>query len=447
MIHFINQKIILPSSDLLQNLTISRKFSFLIESQFWSREKLLNYQEIQLQKLLKHASENVPFYSEWFHKNKLKITDIKNHSDLYKLPIISKTEIRKTPEKFIAKNVPGNHLIRLNSSGSTGEPFEYFLSRDAYSMKYAAALRGWTWMGYKLGDTYTKLSQNKRSSKIKRLQDFINRSFYIYIPDLSRNSLENIISTLQKDKPLFLRSYPDPLFFIAKILQDKNMILTGIRAINSTGNILTPEARKLIEERFNCPVYDSYSCEGGALFYEGPERENYLGSMEYAISEVLDKNHNETNGEVAGMHITTDLHNYAMPMIRYNTQDMVEKSTLNAKSGHNLIGFKSIIGRENDILITPSGNLLIVHLFTIYFEYFDCIKQFQIEQTQKDLFIFRLVVDGKFTSEIHKQIQKYWQEFLGKNVQVNIEIHENIPVLYSGKRRFLIRNPEIKLDF
>ncbi len=447
MYQFLNETIILPANDLFQNLKISEKYSFLQQSQFWDKTKLIKYQEDQLHKLITHSFENVPFYNEWFNDHNLKPADIAKVADLKKLPVLSKTEIRKTPEKFIAKNIPRKSVIRLNSSGSTGEPFEYFLSRDAYSMKYAAAIRGWTWMGYRLGDPYIKLSQNRRSSRIKKLQDIINRSFYLYIPDLSRKSLENIIFALQKSKPVFLRSYPDPIFFIAKILREKNIILNGIKAINSTGNILTTEARKLIEERFNCPVYDSYSCEGGALFYEGPDRVNYLGSMEYAISEVLDKNFQEINGEDSGMHITTDLHNFAMPMIRYNTQDLVEKSYVRPSCGRQLIGFKKIIGRENDILITPSGNLLIVHLFTIYFEYFESIKQFQVEQTQPQEFIFRLVVDDSFSREIKSQVHKYWQEFLGKNVRLSIEIHEQIPLQYSGKRRFLIRNPEIKLVF
>jgi phenylacetate-CoA ligase len=314
-------------------------------------------------------------------------------------------------------------------------------------MKYAAALRGWTWMGYQLGDPYAKLSQNKRSSGLKKLQDFINRSSYIFIPDLSRDSLRKIIKLLLKQKPLFLRCYPDPLYFIAKILKEENSKLHGIKALNTTGNILSTEARNLIEKSFNCPVFDSYSCEGGALFYEGPDRDAYLGSMEYAITEVLDHNYTEVNPGQTGLHITTDLHNFAMPLIRYNTRDLVEKSSSQTSSGMQLYRLNKIIGRENDILITPSGNLLIVHLFTIYFEYFDSILQFQIEQIQSHEFVFRLVVKDSFNSDIKNQIFTYWQNFLGKNVILRIEIHENIPVLYSGKRRFLIRNPEIKLTF
>ena len=62
------------------------------------------------------------------------------------------------------------------------------------------------------------------------------------------------------------------------------------KAINTTGNILTPDARKKIEKAFGAPVFDSYSCEASAQFFEGPDRKAYLASMEYAITEVIDNN-------------------------------------------------------------------------------------------------------------------------------------------------------------
>ena len=445
MIHFINEKLILPLSDIFQGLSISQNLDFLLISQFWSKEQLINFQEVKLNNLLRYVYLNVPFYSDWFKENNLNPEDIKQLGDLKRLPVLSKSEIRNNPEKFVSKTFDKKRSVRLNSSGSTGEPFEYFLSRSAYSMKYAAAIRGWSWMGYRLGDPYAKISQNERSSGLKKIQDLINRSYYLYTPDLSESGLKKIIYILEKQKPHFVRSYPDPLFFIAQVLQKNNKKLTGIKAINSTGNILSPEARRIIEARFNCPVFDSYSCEGGALFYEGPSRDNYLGSMEYAITEVLDNKFSEVEAEETGMHITTDLHNYAMPLIRYNTQDLVEKSSRESSCGRELNGFNKIIGRENDVLITPSGNMLIVHLFTIYFEYFSSIKQFQIEQTGSDEFIFRLIVDKTYSPETEKQIFNHWQKELGRDVKLRIEIHDEFPFLFSGKRRFLIRNPEIKL--
>jgi phenylacetate-CoA ligase len=445
MTHFVHERMILPVNDLFQGLSIYKNLNFLKNSQWWSGEMLISYQEIRLRNLIRFAYEHVPFYKDWFYKHNLNPSDIFYISDLKKLPVISKSEIRKSPHFFTATNKDLQKYLILNSSGSTGEPFRYLISRDAYSMKYAAALRGWFWMGYSLGDFYAKLSQNKRTKAVKKIQDIVNKCLYIYIPDLSSGTIQKIIFKIEKEKPEFVRCYPDPLLFIAKALRADKKCLNGIKAINCTGNILTSEARAIIEERFCCPVFDSYSCEGSAVFFEGPTRENYLGSMEYAITEVTDNNGEDVKLGEPGMHITTDLWNYTMPLIRYNTQDLVIKSESFSSCGRQLMSFSKIIGRDNDVLITPSGNLLIVHLFTIYFEYFDSIIQFQVEQKRLDEFVFRLVVNETFTSGTKSKILDYWQNFLGKNVKLSLETHDSIPNLYYGKRRFLIRNPEIKL--
>ncbi len=446
MCNLLSRNIFLPLSDKQQGLSIGPKLAFLEKSQFWSRAELETFQQERLQWLVKHAYESVPWYRETFKRLKLTPADIATVEDLHKIPIISKDIIRKeVGEKFVSTAVAEKDKMRFFSSGSTGEPFLYYLSRDAYSMKYAAAIRGWQWMGYEMGEPYAKLSQNKRFGWKKKLQDKINRSFYYFIPDLKPSTLHNIIKQLQRDKPIYIRCYPDPLFFMARIMQQENISFDWVKAINTTGNTLYAEARNLIEKQFGCKVHDGYSCEGSALFYQVEGYNGYLGSMETAITEVVDEQNQSVEIGKAGRHITTELWNPVMPFIRYDTRDLIVADAQEPKAGRNLYAIQKIAGRESDILVAPDGNLLIVHLFTIYFEYFESIRQFQVEQTDETTFIFRLVVNTDFTSAIEKQIKDYWQTFLGTKAIVSIEIHNEIPLLYSGKRRFLIRNKEIPL--
>jgi len=444
----LTNKLILPVSDLFLGNNISKNLKFLERSQTWSRDKLVDFQNEKFLKMISHIYNNVPFYTEYFKKNKLLPADIKSLADIHKLPIISKDTIRNVGlEQFLAVNYDKKKARSYFSSGSTGEPFQYFMTQESYSMKYASALRGWSWMGYGLGDHYVKMSQNQRTGFVKKSQDFINRCNYYFIPDLKEESLHKILNKLQKDRPQFLRSYPDPLFFLARLMIKNDIKINFLKGINTTGNILFPEARTLIEERMGCRIYDTYSVEGSAMFDQTKNFDGYLGAMECAFTEVLDKNGYSVKEGETGAHITTELWNYAMPFIRYKTQDMVELGKQMSVNGKNLFILNKIIGRENDILIAPDGNLLIVHLFTIYFEYFRSIQQFQVEQTKKDEFIFRLVVNDHFTSETENNILKYWREFLGKRVRVILEIRDEIPILKSGKRKFLIRNRDIPLPY
>jgi phenylacetate-CoA ligase len=447
-IRYLSRNIFLPTSDRLKGTEVYRKLEFLENSQYWSRSDLEQFQNEQLQKILKHASQNVPFYKSFFRENKLSLSDFRTREDLNKLPIVTKDLIRRQGiEMFLDQSSNRKNWISFYSSGSTGEPFQYYLNPESYSMKYASAIRGWNWMGYQLGDHYAKLSQNPRKNALKMIQDKVNRCSYYFIPDLKPESINKLIIKLKKDKPSFIRCYPDPLYFIAREMKDQDIYFDWVKAINTTGNILTPEFRTLIETRFRAKIYDSYSCEGSAMFFQNNDFQGYLGSMESAITEVLDKSYNPVPPGKTGMHITTEMWNTAMPFIRYNTQDLVTTLIPSKKrSSKELFAIENIIGRDSDILVAPDGNRLIVHLFTIYFEYFPSIRQFQVEQVSQVKFIFRLIVDENFNKLIEREIFNYWVNFLGPKAEVQLELHNVLPYMPSGKRRFLIRNKDIKVS-
>jgi len=445
LFNWIQENIALPAADLLSGQSISKSLDFLLDSQYWTAEKLVSFQEERLRFIIKHSFENVPFYTELFRQHNLVPSDIKILADLAKIPVITKDDLRKyPPEYYLARNFPVSRNLRLNSSGSTGEPFAYYITPEAFSMNYACALRGWYWMGYRLGDSYAKLSQNPRSGFKKKLQDRVTRSQYLFIRDLTPENLSGVIRVLNQQQPGFIRCYPDPLVFLSnEILKGKTLHYTP-KAINTTGNILTPDSRKKIEKAFGAPVYDAYSCEASAQFFEGPDRKAYLASMEYAITEVIDSSGNPSG---TGRHVTTDLWNLAMPFIRYDTQDIIEKSGTRQSSSIQLEAFKEIKGRNSDILLTPSGKYLIVHTFTIFFEYFEEIIQFQVHQYLPDRVKVLLVVNRNYNKTVEKAILDGLGSLMGADMHIELGLTETIPLLPSGKRKFIIRDESISLNF
>ena len=443
--NILNEKIILPLADIALGQSIKKHLDFLLKSQWWSESDLKEYQNEKLIALIKHAYENVPYYNELFKKLKLRPDDIRNSDDLVKLPILTKEEIRENFKsgKIIAKNISKKELILSGSSGSTGEPLQFYITKDAESFSKACAIRGWNWMGYSLGDRYIKLSQNPRKG-IKRIQDKVNNCCYLFAQQLTNDSFRIITESILKAKPSFIRGYPDPILFLAKYIRENNITLPPVTAINTTGNILFPETKALIEEVFHAPVFDSYSCEGGAGVSECDTHHCYHSSMEYAVTEIMSDSKEVNPGE-NGRVITTDLHNYAVPFIRYDTQDYVVKSSKQCTCGRNLLPIDKIEGRDSDILITPKGKYLIVHNFTGYFEWLDSVDQFQIRQDKIDEFNLLLKVNSKYSFEVEKEIYNYWEKYIDEDVKIKIHVVDDIPLTKSGKRRFLIRDKSITL--
>ncbi|HAF30091.1 MAG TPA: phenylacetate--CoA ligase family protein [Bacteroidales bacterium] len=445
----LSKKLILPISDLVTGNSISKQLSFLEKSQFWTRDQLKEYQDSKLRSLVHHAYLNVPFYRNLFDDIRIKPEDIQTREDLVKLPIITKEDLKKSKGKHLATNIKSKDLVFASSSGSTGEPFQFYKTKASESFLTAAALRGWNWMGYKLGDPYVKVSMNPRSSIIKKIQDFVNNSLYLSSTQLNPEEFLKIVKDIDKFNPDFIRCYPIPLYFLANQIEAEHGSYKGknLKAINTTGSTLSDKVRLKVEDVFGVKIFDSYSCEGGAVFYECSDHKYYHPAEEYAIQEYISDSYTLSDPEKPLRHITTDLHNYASPFIRYDTQDYVvlgdDKSCTCGKQYSNI---KKIKGRDGDILVTPAGKYLIVENFVAYFEWITEVDQIQVIQNRLDEIHIKMIVNTDFTKNTLKKIQDYWQNYIGLDVHVICEVADKIELTPTGKRRTIIRNPLIKLN-
>jgi phenylacetate-CoA ligase len=436
------ENIILPLSDMVLGQSVSKHFKFLRKSQGWTETELVEYQNDKLRALIKHAYDNVPYYTELFDGLNLVPSDIHTTEDLAKLPILTKDIIRENVKngKILAKNIPKNQIILNSSSGSTGEPLQYNITKDAYSFNIAANLRGWYWMGYRLGDSYAKLSQNPRNGFIKKFQDRINNCCYTLSQSLSKEDVQNIVLSLVKNDVKIIRGYPSTLLILANYIELNNIDgFSNLKAINTTGEILFPNMRKKIEQVFNCKIFDSYSGEGGAVTFECKTHDKYHLSAEYAYTEIIpNKSLNMENdrGEI----VSTDFWNYAVPFIRYNSKDVAVISNTQCSCKSALPVIENVEGRDVDILVTPSGKSLIVHFFTGYFEWVKSVSQFQVIQFKPNKIVLKVVPNNLFDSKEENKILNDISAYIGEDVNFTIEKVVNIPVNpKNGKRKFVIK--------
>ena len=94
-------------------------------------EKLRKLQSEKLVKQVKHVYENVPYYRNLMDKKGVKPEDIRGIDDLYKLPFLTKSDLRETyPYGMLA--VPLKDCVRIQStSGTTGKRvIAYYTKED-----------------------------------------------------------------------------------------------------------------------------------------------------------------------------------------------------------------------------------------------------------------------------------------------------------------------------
>ena len=107
-----------------------------------------NYQQYQLQKIILHAFEHVPFYKEKFLQHGITATVLENISpeNIGKLPFLSKEELRIYGNNLLLADVREKSGSFFFSSGSTGTPTQILFSKAMHQRWFAlfeSRVRNW----------------------------------------------------------------------------------------------------------------------------------------------------------------------------------------------------------------------------------------------------------------------------------------------------------------
>jgi len=392
-----------------------------------SKENIIE-QNNTLNNVLKFSSTMVPFYC---NSNSIKLTDF---------PVINKNIIRDNLEKFIAKDQTKENLIQVVTSGSTGTPFKVYHDLNKKNRNTADTFYFSNQAGFSLGEklVYFKIwTQVNRKSKIK---SFIQNIDMQDVMDMSDKKIDSLIKSIKYDKSNkgFL-GYSSALEAICRYL-DSNHSDIKIPRINSViamSEGLNSYTKEACKKYFSTNVVSRYSnVENGIIAQQMVDDTSNVFMINWASYFIeileLDNDNNVPLGKL-GRIVITDLYNYAMPMIRYDTGDI---GILNWDFNNQRKVLTNVEGRKMDMVYDTSGNLMSSFTITNNMWLYTEIKQYQFIQKSENQYLFKLNLNEKFTRE--QQLIKEFKGYFGQNAEIDIEYVDEIPLLNSGKRRKVI---------
>jgi phenylacetate-CoA ligase len=207
-------------------------------------------------------------------------------------------------------------------------------------------------------------------------------------------------------------------------------------AISETLNDYTKNS---IRKNFNTSIVSRYSnLENGIIAQqEISGSEKYLINTASYIVEILQLD-NDKQGEPGetGRIVITDLFNFGMPLIRYDTGDI---GTLyqDSKMPNNMY-LEKIEGRKLDMLFDTRGNIVSSYImYKNMWQYTDII-QYQLIQEDEKTYTFKINADKNFNNL--DKIIKEFKIYLGQDAVIVPEYVSEIPLLSSGKRKIIVNN-------
>jgi phenylacetate-CoA ligase len=440
-----------PLLDLKKGSKTLKYLKELNKTQWLTRTELEAHQNKKLRSLIKHAYRKVPYYHKVFRKLRLKPEDVKNKNDLLKLPILTKSLIRKNYQDLIAQDFPEDKYYQSSTGGSTGAPLQFVRDRSASDYVHAAAYRSWQWTGWKLGDRYANLwgaskdLDQAKKFRTKLKQAMMNDNLLLSSYDMTENNLNEYIDKLKKFNPKFIRGYASAIYLLAKYMKSNNKSELRPKAIITTSENLFDHQRELIEEQFDCKIFDGYGCrENSVIATECEAHEGYHISVENGIIECVKNNKYVSYGEMGEMYLT-DFNNYSMPFIRYQVGDLGTPSDQACSCGRGLPMLESIDGRTTDLILTPSGNYVAGPGLTLVIKDVETIEQLQIIQESKDELLVKVVKGKGYTDKDQSLLIKNLHKYISEDIKIQIQIVDEIPAEPSGKQRFVISKVPIEI--
>jgi phenylacetate-CoA ligase len=380
-------------------------------------EELAN---IKLKKLLIHAKANVSFY-----KN-IDIEQI-NINSLNSLPIVTKDTIRNNFDELVSTYKPYKYWSNT-SGGSTGEPVK-FLQDSNYQQWVDVSLYyyykdlldiGWS-SARKLVIWGSVEDFEKRTTFKSEIKNYLSNIKFINAFNFGDNEKMETIKSINSFKPEILKAYSNSLSDLAIFIKENNIKIYSPKVIVTSTAMLYDEHRKLIEEVFNTKVYDFYgSREASAIASEDKQNSEKKIFLFNNIIEVVDNRI-----------IVTNLHNYTMPLIRF---DILDSATSVTKSKNNYF-LNGLNGRVFEYLTGYNNKKIHAQYFITLFFNIDEIQHYNLIQKNIDEIeiLYTLTKESLLSKENKKVIENKINLALELTLNINWKQVSKIPKTKNGK--------------
>lgn len=374
-----------------------------------------------LDNLLNHATEKCKFYNHLQSKTNLK-----------DFPVINKNIIKENFDDILAQGSQVEKLHSMSTSGSTGTPFKSYQNKEKRHRVIAEIIYFNQLANQELGDKFIFFRVWNKHNKKNFLSKFMQNIVCIDILKLDNSTFKKTIKMFQKDKALtsclgYATTYEHLLRYMVK--NNIDIKPAGLKSIITSSEVMPLDIKMKFKEKLKCNIYDRYSNqENGIIAQSADCSDLFLVNHPSYLIEILQEDNDQpvAEGEI-GRIVVTDLFNYTMPYIRYDTGDLAIKVGDEKFSKH----ISSVQGRKSDVFYNTQGDMLTPHSITNYMWEFDKISQYQfIQEAEKD---YTLKVSGAKGIYTETDFISVLKPILGNDASLKIEFVDTIPVLSSGK--------------
>jgi phenylacetate-CoA ligase len=237
---------------------------------------------------------------------------------------------------------------------------------------------------------------------------------------------------MRKKRPPWLHGYPSHLALLAAhVLNNEVDLGYQIDWITIGAESLLEQQADLMEKAFGLRPRQHYGMAEAVANISECHRGSLHVDEDFSAVEFVPHPHGWGH-KIIGTNFT----NPAMPLLRYDVQDMVALDENSCPCGHPGRVVLSIDGRQEDYVILPNGSRIgrMDHIF----KDMTSIREAQISQREIGQIIIRVVKTKHYTPKDEIALRREAAKRVGADTEVKIEYVEAIKRTGAGKLRFVV---------
>ena len=406
----------------------------LLRDQWLPLERVRDIQRAKMRNIIRHAYEHVLYYRRLLDDSGVTPEEIQNVHDLARLPITTKQQLMAQPRAdVIADIVDPKRTVTQRTSGSLGMPFDVIFRPQDREWWGLLELRGWMANRYHRRLRTLVLTDSRSSQTRRAWFEYLGlfRRTYASIHD----GAERQVETARAVRPEVIKGMPSDLFLLAQAVREQKVTEVAPKVLFTSAELLDDGARKSINDTFGVQLADFYgSMECGWIAWECPSHAGYHINVDCLVVEFLRDGKPVSAGE-PGEVVVTNLHNFAMPFIRYSVGDVGIPLGELCPCGRGLPLMKTVEGRTIECLTLPDGRLISPYRLTCTVGEIPGIYRYQIEQSSPSKLTVKIIPGHDFGEGTLHGVREELEQLLEHSLDVEPVIARELQKDRSGKFR------------
>ena len=335
-----------------------------------SREQIKAWQDERLVDTVRHVYANVPYYKRLMDEKGVTPGDIKSRDDLYKLPFLTKNDLREAyPYGLLA--APLDDCVRIQStSGTTGKRVVAFYTQGDIDLWEDCCARAIVAAGGTKSDVVQVAYGYGLFTGGPGLNGGSHKVGCLTLP-MSSGNTQRQIQFIQDLHSTILCCTPSYAAFIGETFQEMGIAPEEIslKAGIFGAEAWSEEMRRDIERKLGIHAYDIYGLteiSWPGVSFECEAQTGMHINEDHFIAEII----NPETGEVLpdgekGELVFTSITKKAFPLLRYRTRDICVLNREPCPCGRTHVKMSKPMGRSDDMLIIRGVNVFPSQIETV----------------------------------------------------------------------------------